>query len=333
MSGFDNEVLYANNVDFTGSFPVSGQINLNGELLIGASVAPFIRAGLLTGSAGITITNGPGTINIAGTGAVSSLAFSTPSGTANSSGGAITFAQGSNVSISGVASTVTFTLTGPPSPTTLTNHGVVIGQGTSAVVATAAGSAGQVLQSGGASADPVYSTATFPSTAGTSGNVLTSDGTNWTSAAVTGPGGLAFTSAITLTSAQIKALHGTPIDIVAAPGSGKVIVPIGGICKFTYGGTNVFVAGASQIISLYYGTTQPCVGNASVTGLISNAAIVASASSYSSSTQVGPGQNIALATLENIRITAYNPIVTEISGNAGNNNTIHIAFMYYVVTL
>lgn len=49
----------------------------------------------------------------------------------------------------------------------LTNHGVLIGQATSAVVATAAGSAGQVLQSGGAAADPSYSTATYPSTAGT----------------------------------------------------------------------------------------------------------------------------------------------------------------------
>lgn len=48
--------------------------------------------------------------------------------------------------------------------TTLTNHGVLIGQGTSAVVATAAGTAGQVLQSGGAAGDPAYSTATYPST-------------------------------------------------------------------------------------------------------------------------------------------------------------------------
>lgn len=66
--------------------------------------------------------------------------------------------------------------------TTLTNHGVLLGQGTSAVVAMAAGSAGQIIRSGGASADPSYSTATYPATAGSSGNVLTSDGTNWTSA-------------------------------------------------------------------------------------------------------------------------------------------------------
>lgn len=94
---------------------------------------------------------------------------------------------------------------------TLTNHGVLVGAGTSAITQLAAGSAGQVLQSGGASADPAYSTATYPSvatgtgkilradgtnwvastatypdTAGTSGNVLTSDGTNWVSSAAPG---------------------------------------------------------------------------------------------------------------------------------------------------
>lgn len=42
--------------------------------------------------------------------------------------------------------------------TTLTNHGVVLGQGASAVAVTAAGTAGQVLTSNGASADPTFQT-------------------------------------------------------------------------------------------------------------------------------------------------------------------------------
>lgn len=40
--------------------------------------------------------------------------------------------------------------------TTLTNHGVLIGQGTSAVAVTTAGTSGQVLTSNGASADPSF---------------------------------------------------------------------------------------------------------------------------------------------------------------------------------
>jgi len=43
---------------------------------------------------------------------------------------------------------------------TLTNHGVVLGQGTAGVVVTAAGTAGQVLTSGGAAADPAWGTPT-----------------------------------------------------------------------------------------------------------------------------------------------------------------------------
>lgn len=69
---------------------------------------------------------------------------------------------------------------------TLTNHGVLVGAATSAITQLSAGTAGQVLQSGGASADPAYSTATYPATAGTSGNVLKSDGTNIVSSSFSG---------------------------------------------------------------------------------------------------------------------------------------------------
>lgn len=70
---------------------------------------------------------------------------------------------------------------------TLTNHGVLIGQATSPIAATAAGSAGQVLQSGGASADPSYSTATYPSVATGTGTILRANGTNWVATTATYP--------------------------------------------------------------------------------------------------------------------------------------------------
>lgn len=53
---------------------------------------------------------------------------------------------------------------------TLTNHGVVIGQGASAVAVTAAGTAGQVLTSNGASADPTFQTL---------GTIQTANGAQW----------------------------------------------------------------------------------------------------------------------------------------------------------
>jgi hypothetical protein len=70
---------------------------------------------------------------------------------------------------------------------TLTNHGIVIGQGSSALTAVATGSAGQFLQSGGASVDPTWSTATFPATAGATGTILRADGTNWAATTATYP--------------------------------------------------------------------------------------------------------------------------------------------------
>ena len=48
--------------------------------------------------------------------------------------------------------------------TTLTAHGVLLGEGSGKISATAAGSSGQILQSQGA-ADPIYTTATYPGTA------------------------------------------------------------------------------------------------------------------------------------------------------------------------
>ena len=82
-------------------------------------------------------------------------------------------ASGTVTSVSGTANQVAvatgtttpvISLVGPYTPATYTDHGVLIGKGTSSIVALGAGQSGQVLQSGGASADPTWSTATYPST-------------------------------------------------------------------------------------------------------------------------------------------------------------------------
>ena len=67
MAGFDNNVMYADNVDFTGSDNPSAKMIVNGQLIIGKTGSnPQINT--LTPGANITITNGPGTITIASTG-------------------------------------------------------------------------------------------------------------------------------------------------------------------------------------------------------------------------------------------------------------------------
>jgi hypothetical protein len=85
--------------------------------------------------------------------------------------------------------------------TTLTDHGVLLGSGTAAVSVTSAGSAGQVLQSGGSGTDPSYSTATYPTTAGDVGSIITSDGTDFNSGGLT-TGSSSLGANVTMTNAN-----------------------------------------------------------------------------------------------------------------------------------
>lgn len=392
MAGFDNDVVYGTNVDFTGTSPVSGQINQNGELLVGASVAPFIRAYVPTGSNGVSIIKGAGTLDfslssipnsalanstinvIAGTGLLGggltslgnsvSLALSTPVSVINGGTG-LTSTTINQILYSSAANTITGLATA--------NNGTLVtsSAGVPSILA-GPGVTGTILQSNAAAA-PSFSTATYPSTAtgtskvlvadgtnwvastptfpnasatlnkviksdgtnwiastetyaapGTSGNVMTSDGTNWTSAAGSG----ILIAASQITSAQVKALHGTPIQVIAAPGNGKVIQLISAIGTMNYGGTNVFVAGASQTIQLTYGT----IGSQTAgMVLLANGDIVAAAS------QIHQG-NIILntttyASIQNTAVNLYNSSATEISGNAAGNNTVSYSVVYRIVTI
>ena len=210
-----------------------------------------------------------------------------------------------------------------------TSGKVLIGNGTAFAESTptypsASGTTRKILVSDGT--NNVYSTETY-AVPSTSGNVMTSDGTNWTSAAA--PGGGILRKTQTLTNAQIKALHGTPISCIAAPGAGKVIVILSIWGKLIYGGTNIFTAGASQTIGLYYGTTIPTNSFANV---MSNLSIVKNSSNYCSNSSSILDQ-IAIASLENVALNFYNPVATEISGNAANNNTIAFDIQYYVINI
>jgi hypothetical protein len=73
--------------------------------------------------------------------------------------------------------------------TAVTNHAIITGGATSNTLGNVGpdASTGKILQSQGASSDPAFSTATYPSTAGTSGKILISDGTNIVSSTPTYP--------------------------------------------------------------------------------------------------------------------------------------------------
>lgn len=73
MAGFKSDTVYADNVDFTGSTQPTPQVLLNGQLLIGSTVAPKIRVATLTAGPGVNITNGAGTITIGLTGGATGI--------------------------------------------------------------------------------------------------------------------------------------------------------------------------------------------------------------------------------------------------------------------
>lgn len=67
MSGFDNDVLYADNLDFRGVQPVVAQMVTNGQLLIGQTGGnPTVNT--LSAGTNVSIMNGPGTITISASG-------------------------------------------------------------------------------------------------------------------------------------------------------------------------------------------------------------------------------------------------------------------------
>src|SRR5579883_3222000 len=67
---------------------------------------------------------------------------------------------------------------------TASNGGIFYSTGSAAAILAGTATAGQILRSGASSA-PSWSTATYPATAGTAGNFLRSDGTNFVSSAIT----------------------------------------------------------------------------------------------------------------------------------------------------
>lgn len=77
--------------------------------------------------------------------------------------------------------------TGVYTASSTTQYDVLVGAANNLIGNVGPGTAGQVLQSGGASANPAYSTATFPGTATGTGTILRADGTNWVATTATYP--------------------------------------------------------------------------------------------------------------------------------------------------
>lgn len=136
---------------------VSGDPNLTDNATTLSYIPGVVTLGAAAGTSGSVVLNGStsGAITVQPQAAAGTYNFNLPNA-AGTSGQPL-------LSGGGGATAMTFGTLAVPAggtgATTLTNHGVVLGQGTSAVVATGAGTAGQVLTSNGAAADPTFQAA------------------------------------------------------------------------------------------------------------------------------------------------------------------------------
>lgn len=146
-----------------------------------------------------------GFVTLAGAGAGQTITGDSGGALAPTAGNWNILGSGS-ITTAGAGSTLTTQLTG------LTNHAVLVGAGTTTITKVGpTATAGQVLQSAGAAADPAFSTATYPSTT-TVSQILYSSATNVVSGLAT-----ANRAVITTTSA------GVPVATALAT-DGQVII-------------------------------------------------------------------------------------------------------------
>ena len=235
MPGFANGVMFADNVQFNGSDnPAS--VTSNGQLLIGSSVSPNIRVGTLTPGPGVSITNGNGSITIGLSGGGTAVEHLT-----GNSGGQLnpdvsnnfnTLGTGS-ITIAGSGSTLTTQLTG------LNNHALQIGAGTATLTQLGPGTTGQVLQTN-TTADPTWSTATYPSTT-TINQILYSSAANTVTGLTTANNGVLTTGT-----------SGIPV-ITALASNGQLIIGSGSgapIAATLSAGTGVSITNAANSITI-----------------------------------------------------------------------------------
>lgn len=124
MPGFDNQVMWSGNLNFsdpTGTaFSHAGEFTTLGDLAIGTgNPAPSqqIKVGHLVGSGGITITPGGGNITIDGAGAGTATTYDADAGSATPAANILHIVGAGTVTTSAAGSTITITGSGGSSMT------------------------------------------------------------------------------------------------------------------------------------------------------------------------------------------------------------------------
>jgi hypothetical protein len=137
------------------------------------------------------------------------------------------------------------------------------------------------------------------------------------------------TATVTITTAQIKALHGTPVSIIATPGSGKFIEVLSILYEYNYG-TAVFATGTSAPNLYYAGTSGQAIG----TNGLASAILTTGTSGVTMDVPVFPTVTTLTATsaIANVAVVFGLADTTNYTSATGTS-TITIQLVYRVRTL
>jgi hypothetical protein len=132
---------------------------------------------------------------------------------------------------------------------------------------------------------------------------------------------------VRLTNANIKALRATPITMVAAPGTGKLLEFVSAQLKLNYA-SNVLTESADNMAFRYHNGSGAAVSETiEATGFIDQAA-----DTYTNAI-AKKDAIVAVASAQNKALVLHNTGSGEYAGNAGNDCTVDVLVTYRVHTL
>lgn len=176
LAGSGAGTLTLNDITFVNNAIIAGTLTV-------ATTGGWFPPGNLGSSGYVLTSNGAGAVptfqSVSAAGAITTITGDSGGAESPAAGNFNILGTGS-ITVAGSANTETVQLTG------LTNHAIQIGAGTATLTQLGAGTTGQVLQTN-TTADPTWSTATYPSIATGTGTILRADGTNWVATTATYP--------------------------------------------------------------------------------------------------------------------------------------------------
>jgi hypothetical protein len=132
------------------------------------------------------------------------------------------------------------------------------------------------------------------------------------------------TASVTLTSAQLRSLHGSPVQLIAAPGTGQALAPISVVFQYKAGSSVYTIPGGGRL-ALYISAPQNLVTQVSAAGFLDQ-----STSQIFMSEGIGGIGSSPQGTLENASMMAANDGSTEWTNGDG---TVTITVYYTIVAL